>query len=404
MAPKPGFPAPREQAEILLKGVADEVPRKGLLEKLELAQKENRPLLVKYGADPSAPHLHLGHTVPLLKLKQFQEFGHTIQFLIGDFTAKIGDPTGRSVARPPLKDEEVLANAGTYQDQLWKILDKDKTVVVWNGEWCKKLKFDDVIRLAAHCTVARILEREDFMKRYKEGKPIGLHEFLYPIIQGYDSVHLKSDVEVCGTDQIFNCHVARDLQSAHGQDAEVIIALPLLEGTDGVNKMSKSMGNSIGITEAPGEAYGKILSIPDQLTAKYWELLLGEAPDASLSARDSKHLLARRIIARYHGEEAAIEAASRFEKMFVRHEVPDDAPEAVIPADAFKDGRIWAQKLLTLAKAAASRGEAERLLAQGAVELDGVRIADPRADLEVKDGAVLKVGKRRYIRLRLGRQ
>jgi tyrosyl-tRNA synthetase len=403
MALKPGIPTPREQAEILLQGVADEVPRKGLLEKLELAHRENRPLLVKYGADPSAPHLHLGHTVPLRKLRQFQDFGHTVHFLIGDFTAMIGDPSGRSSTRPALTREEVLANAQTYEEQVWKVLDRDRTRIVFNSKWCSELRFDEVIRLASGYTVSRILERNDFMTRYKEGKPIGLHEFLYPIVQGYDSVVLKSDVEMCGTDQIFNCHVARALQENAGQMPEVIIALPLLEGTDGVNKMSKSMGNSIGITEAPGEAYGKILSIPDTLTAKYWSLLLGETPDPSLSPRDSKHLLARGIIAKYHGEDAAKDAATRFEKMFVLHEVPDDAPEAVLPPDAFKEGRIWAQKLLTLAKAAPSRGEAERLLQQGAVELDGVRVSDPRADLAVRDGAVLKVGKRRFIRLRLGR-
>ena len=399
---KPDKATPREQADILLKGVADEVPRAGLLEKLELAHRENRPLLVKYGADPSAPNLHLGHTVPLRKLRQFQDFGHIVHFLIGDFTAMIGDPSGRSATRPALTREEVSANANTYEAQVWKVLDQKMTKIVFNSKWCSELKFDDVIRLTSGYTVSRILERNDFMNRYKEGKPIGLHEFLYPIVQGYDSVVLKSDVEMCGTDQIFNCHVARALQENAGQKPEVIIALPLLEGTDGVNKMSKSMGNSIGITEAPGEAYGKILSIPDALTAKYWDLLLGVDPDPALSPRDSKHLLARGIIAKYHGEEAAKEAALRFEKMFVRHEVPDDAPEAVIPADAFKDGRIWALKLLTISGAAPSRGEADRLLKQGAVEVDGVRITDPKADLAIADGAVLKVGKRRYIRLRLG--
>jgi len=403
MAVKPGNPSPREQADILLLGIADEVPRAGLVEKLEQARREDRPLLVKYGADPSAPHLHLGHTVTMRKLRQFQDFGHTVQFLIGDFTAMIGDPSGRSATRPALTRDEVLANAKTYEDQVWKVLDRDHTRIVFNSAWCSELKFDEVIRLASGYTVARILERDDFMKRYREGKPIGLHEFLYPIVQGYDSVVLKSDVEICGTDQIFNCHVARALQENSGQKPEVIIALPLLEGTDGVNKMSKSMGNSIGITEAPGEVYGKILSIPDSLTAKYLELLLGETADAAMSPRDAKHLLARKVVEKYHGAEAAAGAAARFEKMFVRHEVPDDAPEAVLPADSFKDGRIWVLRLLTVTRAAPSRGEAERLLEQGAVELDGERISDPRADLAVKDGSVLKVGKRRYIRLRLGR-
>jgi len=397
------FLPPRVQAESLLKGIADEVPRAGLLEKLELSHKEGRPLLVKYGADPSAPHLHLGHTVTMRKLRQFQDFGHIVYFLIGDFTAMIGDPSGRSATRPALTRDEVIANSKTYEEQVWKVLDKNRTKIVFNSSWCSQLKFDEVIRLTSGYTVARILERDDFMKRYKEGKPIGLHEFLYPIVQGYDSVVLKADVEICGTDQIFNCHVARALQESAGQKPEVIMALPLLEGTDGVNKMSKSMGNSIGISEAPGEAYGKILSIPDTLTEKYFSLLLGESMDPEISPRDAKHLLARRIIAKYHGEEAASEAASRFEKMFVRHEIPDDAPEVIVPADSFKDGRIWALKLLTVTGAAPSRGEAERLLMQGAVELDGARISDPRADLIIKDGAVLKVGKRRYLRLRLAK-
>jgi len=395
------FPPPEEQAEALLKGAAEEIPKGGLLEKLRKARAENRPLLVKYGADPNAPHIHLGHTVPLRKLRQFQDFGHTIQFLIGDFTAMIGDPSGRSSTRPPLTHAEVMKNAKTYQDQVWKLLDKRKTKVVFNSTWCKKLKFDDVIRLASKYTVARLLERDDFMKRYKEGKPIGLHEFLYPLVQGYDSVVLESDVEMCGTDQIFNCHVGRALQEASGQAPEVILSVPLLEGTDGVAKMSKSLGNAIGITEPPGEIYGKLLSIPDTLIGKYFELLLGAAPPAGMSPRDAKHALARGIVARYHGEKAAAAAAERFEKMFVRGEAPEDAPEAVLPAGSLKEGKIWALKLLTLTGAAPSRGEAERLIRQGAVELDGSRVDDPRADIPVRDGMVLKVGKRRFVKVRV---
>jgi len=401
MSWKPGDLIPREQAAALLKGVADEVPRAGLLAKLERARSEKRPLLVKFGADPNAPHLHLGHTVSLRLLRQFQDFGHIVYFLIGDFTAMIGDPSGRSSTRPALTHAEVKANAATYQKQVWKVLDKRRTKIVFNSKWCSALRFDDVIRLASGYTVARLLERDDFMNRYKEGRPIGLHEFLYPIVQGYDSVVLKADVEVCGTDQIFNCHVARALQEGAGQEPEVIMALPLLEGTDGVHKMSKSLGNAIGITEPPGEIYGKLLSIPDSLISKYWSLLLGEEPDPGKSPRDAKHGLARRVVERYHGAAAAETAASRFEKQFVLREVPDDAPIAVMPADAVKNGRVWVIRLLTVTGAAPSRAEAERLVRQGAVELDGERISDPRADLEIRDGAVLKVGKRRYLKLRL---
>jgi tyrosyl-tRNA synthetase len=387
----------------LMGGLASEIPHGGLKEKLDQARAEHRPLRIKYGADPSAPNLHLGHTVNLRKLRQFQDLGHTVDFLIGDFTGMIGDPSGRSTTRPALTKDDVARNARTYEEQVWKILDRKRTRVVFNSEWCSKLGFSDVIRLASQYTVARLLERDDFTKRWKEGTPIGLHEFLYPIVQGYDSVVLESDIEMCGTDQIFNCHVARAMQEAAGQSPEVIIAVPLLEGTDGVVKMSKSQGNAVGITDEPGEMYGKLLSIPDPMTARYASLLLDAPLDPGLGPRDAKHALARALVARYHGEKAAETAAEGFERMFVRGEAPEDAPEHAIPESSLDNGRIWIVRLLLDTTFAPSRNEAHRLVAQGAVELDGVRISDPREVIAVKDGMMLKVGKRRFARLKVSK-
>ncbi len=392
-----------EQLALLLQGVADEIPEGGLKSALERARKEDRPLRVKFGADPNVPHLHLGHTVPLRKLRTFQNLGHDVYFLIGDFTAMIGDPTNRSAARAPLSRKQIEENVKTYEEQVYKVLDRRRTKVVYNSEWCRKLKFEDVIRIASKYTVARLLERDDFSERYKSGQPLGLHEFLYPLVQGYDSVELKADVEMCGTDQIFNCHVARALQESAGQPPETIVAVPLIEGTDGVQKMSKSLGNAIGITEAPQEMYGKLLSIPDQLIAKYAELLIDAPLDPALSPRDAKHALARTIVAMYHGTSEAGAAAEHFERIFVRGETPENLSEIALPADAFKQGRIWAVRLLTESKLVGSKAEAQRLVKQGAVELDGKRIDDPGADLAPADGAVLRVGKRKFIRLRVSK-
>ena len=390
-----------EQIPKLLRGIAEEIPRGGLGKKLEKAAAEGRALRVKLGVDPSAPDLHLGHTVPLRRLKAFQELGHEAIFLIGDFTGLIGDPSGRSATRPQLSKRQVLENAGTLRKQFGKMLDRNRTRVVFNSQWCGKMKFEDVIRLASKYTVARLLERDDFTKRYREGQPIGLHEFLYPLIQGYDSVVLKADVELCATDQIFNCHVGRALQEDAGQDPEVILAVPMLEGTDGVQKMSKSLGNAIGISEPPGDMYGKLLSIPDALLSKYIELLCDEPLGAGLSARDAKHELARVLVSQYHGEKAAKVAAESFERVFVRREAPEEMPEAVLSPGSVVDGRIWPVRLLTETGMAASNSEAQRLIRQGAVELDGLRIDDPKKDVEVKPGAVIKVGKRRFKRIRL---
>jgi len=387
---------------LLLRNAATEVPPGSLKEKLSLARREKRPLRVKFGMDPSSAEIHLGHTVPMRKLRQFQDAGHTVIFLIGDFTARIGDPTGKSVARPPLTEEQVRENAKTYLDQVGLVLDRDRTEIRYNSEWCAPMTFADVIRLASKYTVARILERNDFSERYKAGKPIAVHEFLYPLVQGYDSVALKADVEMCSTDQIFNCMVARALQEDAGQLPESIVSMPLIEGTDGVAKMSKSMPeHAIGITDPPDEMYGKLLSIPDELVPKYAGLLLDEPMPDGLGARDAKHYLSESITSMYFGDAVAHAARERFEKVFVRHEVPDDAAVVTLPKSLVKDGRAWAVALLMESRLAPSKAEARRLIDQGAVELDGAKVSDSAKDVPVRDGSVLRVGKRRFARLKL---
>lgn len=370
----------------------------------------NRPLLVKYGADPSAPDLHLGHTVVLRKLRQLQDMGHTVQFLIGDFTGMIGDPTGRSATRPALSREQIEANAKTYQEQVFKILRPDRTQVVFNSAWNAPLTFADIIRLASRYTVARILERDDFEKRYSEGRPIGLHELLYPLIQGYDSVVLKSDLELCGTDQIFNCLVARALQTDYGQEPEVILAMPLLEGLDGVQKMSKSLGNYVGVTEPPRDMFGKLMSIPDALMVKYFELLTDLTPAETsriredltagrLHPREAKVRLARQLVKQYHGEGAAEQAAGEFDRVFRDKDLPADIPAIRLSSSEMKAGRIWIVKLVHQSTLVSSKAEAQRMIKQGAVELDREKITDPALDVAVHDGAVLQIGKRKFVRI-----
>lgn len=392
------------QAAALLKGAAEEIPKGGIRAALARAAAEHRPLRIKLGMDPTAPDLHLGHTVPLRKLKLFQELGHTVIFLIGDFTAQIGDPTGRVVTRPPLTPDQVAANTATYLAQVGRLLDVAKAEVRYNSEWSARMTFADVIKLAAQYTVARLLERDDFSERYKAGKPIAVHEFLYPLVQGYDSVALKADIELCGTDQVFNCLVGRTLQEHAGQPPEAILIMPLMEGTDGVKKMSKSIPeHAIGITEMPGEMYGKLLSIPDALIEKYSALLL-DAPVASgLSPRDAKHALAAAVVAAYHGPAAAAESREAFDRVFVKHEAPADAPEFLVPSGVLRDGKVRLTRLMVEAGLAESNGEAHRLVTQKAVEVDGVVADDPRADIAVTPGMVLKVGKRRFARLRVSK-
>ena len=387
----------KKELEIIKENTSDVISEEELLRKLKKARRQKRGLLVKYGADPSASDIHLGHTVPLQKLRQLQDLGHKVIFLIGDFTACIGDPSGVSKTRPTLTKEEVLKNAATYQKQVFKILDKEKTEVVFNSRWCQNMHLSDVIKLTSHYTVARMLERNDFSVRYKKKEPIGIHEFLYPLIQGYDSVILKADIEVGGTDQRFNFLVARDLQKDFGQEQEVIILLPILEGTDGKQKMSKSLGNYIGISEPPSEIYGKLMSIPDEILPRYYNLLLGIPFPEKSSPYEAKKRLAREITSIYYGEQAGKKSEEEFHKLFAKKELPEKIPEIML-----SKRKIWLVELLLSAKFASSKSEARRLISQGGVKLDDKVHTDNEVDIELHEGMVLKVGKRRFAKIKIG--
>ena len=391
-----------QQLEIIKRG-ADE-----LLIEAELREKlgSGRPLRVKAGFDPTAPDLHLGHTVLLNKLKQLQDLGHHILFLIGDFTGMIGDPSGKNSTRPPLSREEVERNAATYTDQVFKILDRARTEVVFNSAWMGRMNAADLVRLAAKHTVARMLERDDFAKRYQGRQPIAIHEFLYPLVQGYDSVALKSDLELGGTDQRFNLLMGREVQKEHGQSPQCILTMPLLEGTDGINKMSKSLGNYVGINEPPGEIFGKIMSISDDLMWRYIELLSFELPqkmnekkrsvEQGGNPRDVKFDFAKEIVARFHGAAAAAAAASDFEARFRRDEIPVDIPEVKLTS---KDGVLALPQVLKQAGLTASTSEALRLIEQGGVKIDGAKVSDKSLKLAKGARAVLQVGKRKFARV-----
>lgn len=393
-----------EQIKLIKRGVVDLITEDELVKKLERIEKEGGTLKVKEGFDPSAPDLHLGHTVTLRKLRQFQELGHRVQFVIGDFTGMIGDPTGKSQTRKQLTEEEVRENAKTYAKQVFKILDPDKTDVVFNSQWLSPLTFKDVILLTAKFTVARILERDDFQKRYKEGKPIGLHEFLYPIMQAYDSVALKSDVELGGTDQKFNLLVGRDLQREFGIEPQIVITLPLLEGLDGIEKMSKSLGNYVGIDEPANVMFGKIMSLPDHLMSKYFELLT-DVPMEEIRKMEEgiknntvhplevKKRLAREIVKMYHTEEEAKEAQREFEAVFSKKEMPKEMRDIVVDSSLLKDGKIWIVRLLELSGFVKSRQEARRLIEQGGVRIDNEKITNTKIDIKIKKGMILRVGK-----------
>jgi len=397
-----------EQLQHIRRGVQEILPEEALVEKLKRSVATGKPLVVKLGCDPSRPDLHLGHSVVLRKLRQFQDLGHQAVLIVGDFTGMIGDPSGRSKTRPPLTLEETRENGRTYFEQASKILDPQRTKMLFNSEWLGKMTFRDVIELAAKYTVARMLERDEFEKRYKAGEPISIHEFLYPLAQAQDSVAIQADVELGGTDQKFNLLVGRDIQTAVGQDAQVCITLPILEGTDGVEKMSKSLDNYIGIAEPPDEMYGKTLSIPDNLIYRYFELATDvdtrELPKigefARTDPRNAKHLLAWTIVRMYHGEEAANKARENFERTFVQGQIPEDIPE-FRPQPDEGGSSIGVLHLLTQAGLTASNGEARRMVQQGAVTIDGVRIADPmeRIDLAARAPFVVKVGKRRFARI-----
>lgn len=395
--------SPHEQLQILSRGTASVIP----LADLEAKLKENRPLRVKLGVDPTAPDIHLGHTVGLTKLRQFQDLGHQAVLLIGDLTAMVGDPSGRSATRPQLSRAEVEAAAATYQEQVFKILDRDRTEVRWNGEWLAPMRFEDVIRLGAQSTVARMLERDDFATRYRAGEPIGIHEFLYPLMQAYDSVALRADVELGGTDQTFNILLGRQLQKDAGQDPQVAVILPLLEGTDGSAKMSKSLGNYIGVAEPPGEIFGKIMSISDQLMARYYELLSNEdvatllagLADGRVHPMDAKKRLGELLVARFHGAAAAAEARRAFEQRFQEHRIDADALEEISIAPT--DGRIWLPGLLHGANLVKSNSEARRLIKQRAVRIDGKTVETEDYPCPAARQLVLEVGKRRAIRVRV---
>ena len=394
-----------EQFRLISHGVADLLPEAEFKKKLEKSVATNTPLIVKLGLDPTAPDIHLGHTVVLRKLKLFQDFGHKVIILIGDFTARIGDPTGKSVTRPPLTEEQVITNAKTYQEQIFKVLDPEKTEVRFNSEWLSKLDFADVLKLASKYTVARMLERDDFHKRYTEGRPISIHEFMYPLMQGYDSIALKADVEFGGTDQTFNLLMGRHLQGEEGMPEQTIITMPILEGLDGVQKMSKSLGNYIGISEAPSEMYGKAMSIPDELMMRYFmlvtdmsieeqEQLSKDLESGAAHPRDVKMKLAHTIVRLYHGEEAANFGQEEFVRVFQKHAMPTDIPEYKV---AITEEPVFVPQLLSDAGLTASNGEARRSIKAGAFKIDGEKCNEEHVVL--KDGMVLQVGKRKFIKI-----
>jgi tyrosyl-tRNA synthetase len=391
-----------QQVELIRRGAQELISESELREKL----RSGRPLRVKAGFDPTAPDLHLGHTVLINKLRQLQLLGHHVLFVIGDFTGMIGDPSGRNATRPPLAREQVEANARTYTEQVFKILDRERTEVVFNSSWMDRMSAADMIRLAARHTVARMLERDDFHKRLRARQPIAIHEFLYPLVQGYDSVVLRADLELGGTDQKFNLLVGRELQRDYGQPPQCILTLPLLEGTDGVEKMSKSLGNYIGITEPPAEIFGKLMSISDELMWRYIERLSfeparkieawKEAVQRGGNPRDVKFEFAREIVARFHGAAAAQAAAADFEARFRRAEIPREMPEVRLEASA--QGLPLAQ-VLKRAGLAASTSEALRLIAQGGVKLDGEKVSDKSLTLVPGRRCVVQVGKRKFARV-----
>jgi tyrosyl-tRNA synthetase len=379
-----------------------------LLIESELAErlKAGRPLRIKAGFDPTAPDLHLGHTVLLNKLRQFQDLGHHVVFLVGDFTGMIGDPSGKNVTRPPLTREEIAKNASTYTEQVFKILDRSRTKVAFNSAWMDRFSAADMVRLAATHTVARMLERDDFNKRYHANQPIALHEFLYPLVQGYDSVALKADVELGGTDQKFNLLMGRELQKHYGQPPQVILTMPLLEGTDGVNKMSKSLGNYVGINEPPDEIFGRLMSISDELMWRYIELLSFESLDTltlwkrqvqeGKNPRDIKVSFAREIVGRFHGQQAAAAAAANFEARFTEGEIPKDLAEVRIPGG---ERGVPLAQVLKEARLVSSTSEALRLIEQGGIKVDGQKVSDKAIKIKKGASAVVQVGKRRFARV-----
>lgn len=402
----------QRQMEVLKTGAAEIIPEDDLREKIRQSLVNNKPLIVKLGLDPTAPDIHLGHTVPLQKMRQFQDLGHQAVIIIGDFTGRIGDPTGKSETRKPLTEEELHRNAETYKQQIFKILDPAKTRIEFNATWLAKLNFADVIKLASNVTVARMLERDDFAKRYAEERPISIHEFFYPLMQGYDSVALNSDVELGGTDQKFNLLMGRTLQKDFGQSPQVALTTPILEGLDGVHKMSKSLGNYIGVYESPREMFGKTMSMPDDLMIRYFELVTKVQVDeirklekglneGTIHPRDLKMRLGWEIVRIYHGEEEANQAKDEFIRMFQKKETPNEIPDISLSELGF-DPRsgIEIVALIAGAKFAPSRGEARRLIEQGGVKINDEKISDSAQICQLAEGDILRVGKRKFGRIK----
>ncbi len=401
-----------QQVEFLMRGVEQIISKEDLKEKLEKAEKTGKPLRVKLGMDPTAPDIHLGHVVVLNKLRQFQDLGHQVILIIGDFTAMVGDPTGKNETRPQLTREKVLVNAKTYEEQVFKVLDPEKTIIKFNGEWLAKMNFADVIKLCSKFTVARMLERDDFSKRIKEERPISIHEFFYPLMQGYDSIAIEADVELGGTDQLFNLLVGRALQKDEGMESQVVIMLPLLVGLDGVDKMSKSKGNYIGVNFSPADMFGKVMSIPDALISTYFTLVTEKPIDeikkleedikeGSVHPMEAKKALGRAIIARFHDEDQAIHAQAEFEKVFSKGGLPEDMPVVEINDADLEDGKIGLINLIVKAELVATNSEARRMIKQGAVSIDGNKMTDMHGQVLPVNGMVIKVGKRRFAQVKM---
>ncbi len=399
------FPSVNEQMDLIRRGTVEILPEEELVKKLERSVKKNKPLIIKQGFDPTAPDIHLGHTVGIRKLRHFQELGHQVVVIIGDYTAMVGDPSEKNSTRPRLSHDEVMDHARTYQEQFFKILDESKTQIRFNGEWFSKMSFDQVMGLAARFTVARMLERDDFSKRFGSQLPISIHEFFYPLMQAYDSVMIKSDVELGATEQKFNLVIGRQIQKEFDQEPQIVLTLPVLEGLDGKQRMSKSLGNYIGIDEPGKEIYGKAMSIPDEMIFRYFELISDvdsgelvriskQLENPETNPRDVKKYLARTIVRMYHGEEQSIQAEKEFENIFVKKDLPDEIPEMVIG-----EAEIRIDDLMVMTGTSESKGQAKRLVTGGGVSIDGERISDPFYVVTVTEGQILKVGKRKFVKL-----
>lgn len=399
---------------VITSGTVEVIPEQEMRRKVERSVETGTPLVIKLGVDPTRPDLHLGHSVPLNKMRQFQDLGHQAVLLIGDFTALIGDPSEQDTTRPVLTSDEVENNARTYVEQAKKVIDTSRARLVRNSEWLAPLTFRDVLGLTSRFTVARIMERDDFSRRFKEERPLGLHEFLYPVMQAYDSVVLEADVEVGGTDQKFNLLAGRNLQRALGQEPQVVLTLPLLEGTDGVQKMSKSLDNDVGLTDPPGEMFGKLMSIPDDIMWRYFRLVTTASPDevnglkesvqsGAVNPRDAKERLAREVVGTYYGEQDAERAAEQFRNVFSRGELPDEVPAAGLSSSSFPSGSVWVVELLTALGLAPSKGEARRLIAGGGVSIDGKKVTDPELELAFSeiDGAIIRKGRKTFVRVEI---